>query len=262
MLHQGLLYRKLRLKNRDEDTYQFVVPSEFRRTALSLVHDSFGHLGIDRSTVLSLKVLYIHVFLNRLGQRRPHNLMYLCADIMSWNPSKQYAPVTTVKSLYTRNVELSLIRSKVLNIQELPTRMMQDYTVPANQEVPKSNGNSNLKGGNTSETDLGTKSTNINLGEDQEAPSGPEMNEVIIYGFKRINKKVHQIWIDGAKKDRMKPHVVKLSNSFIATWKEKPRETWRDIDPYSDLQEVKSDINEDSAKQETVDLGAGSNYSL
>ena len=52
MLHQGLLYRKLRLKNRDVDTYQFVIPTEFRKTALSLVHDSFGHLGIDRSTVL------------------------------------------------------------------------------------------------------------------------------------------------------------------------------------------------------------------
>ena len=54
MLHQGLLYQKLRLKNRDEDTYQFVVPTEFRKTALSLVHDSFGHLGIDRSMVLMI----------------------------------------------------------------------------------------------------------------------------------------------------------------------------------------------------------------
>ena len=53
MLHQGLLYRKLILKNRDEDTYQFV-PIKFRKTALSLVHDSFGHLGIDRSTVLMI----------------------------------------------------------------------------------------------------------------------------------------------------------------------------------------------------------------
>ena len=54
MLHQGILYRKLRLKNRDEDTYQFVVPTEFRKTALSLVHDSFGHRGIDRSMVLMI----------------------------------------------------------------------------------------------------------------------------------------------------------------------------------------------------------------
>ena len=54
MLHQGLLYQKLRLKNRDEDTYQFVVLMEFRKTAVSLVHDSFGHLGIDRSMVLMI----------------------------------------------------------------------------------------------------------------------------------------------------------------------------------------------------------------
>ena len=54
MLYQGLLYQKLRLKNRNEDTYQFVVPMEFSQTALSLVHDSFGHLGIDRSTVLMI----------------------------------------------------------------------------------------------------------------------------------------------------------------------------------------------------------------
>ena len=53
-LHQGLLFHKLRLKDKDEDTYQFVVPLEFRKLALSLKHDSFGHLGIDRSTVLMI----------------------------------------------------------------------------------------------------------------------------------------------------------------------------------------------------------------
>ena len=58
ILHQGLLYRKLRLKNRDEDTYQFVVPTDFRKTALSLTHDSFGHLGIDRTTVLMTDRFY------------------------------------------------------------------------------------------------------------------------------------------------------------------------------------------------------------
>ena len=58
VLHQGLLYRKLRLTNRDEDTYQFVVPTDFRKTALSLAHDSFGHLGIDRTTVLMTDRFY------------------------------------------------------------------------------------------------------------------------------------------------------------------------------------------------------------
>ena len=43
ILHQGLLYQKLRLKDRDEDTDQFVVPTEFRKWALTLVVDNFGH---------------------------------------------------------------------------------------------------------------------------------------------------------------------------------------------------------------------------
>ena len=51
VLH-GLIYRKIRLKNHDEDTYQFLVPKEYRNLALKLVHDSFGHLGIDRTTAM------------------------------------------------------------------------------------------------------------------------------------------------------------------------------------------------------------------
>ena len=58
-LHQGLLYHRLRLKDRDEDTYQFVVPSEFRKLALTLTHDNFGHLGIDRSTVLMIDRFFL-----------------------------------------------------------------------------------------------------------------------------------------------------------------------------------------------------------
>ena len=36
------------------DTFQFVVPPEFRKLTLSLAHDNFGHLGIDRTTVLMI----------------------------------------------------------------------------------------------------------------------------------------------------------------------------------------------------------------
>ena len=46
-MHEGLLYRRLRLKDHDEDTMQFVVPQEYRKLALKLLHDNFGHLGID-----------------------------------------------------------------------------------------------------------------------------------------------------------------------------------------------------------------------
>ena len=52
-LENGLLYRRLRLKDHDTDTYQFVVPVKYRNVALDLLHDKFGHLGIDRITTLS-----------------------------------------------------------------------------------------------------------------------------------------------------------------------------------------------------------------
>ena len=51
-IENGLLYRRIRLKDRDEDSYQFVVPVKYRTLALELLHDNFGHLGIDQTTVL------------------------------------------------------------------------------------------------------------------------------------------------------------------------------------------------------------------
>ena len=52
-LENGLLYRRIRLKDHEVDTYQLVVPVAYRKTALELLHDKFGHLGIDRTTGLS-----------------------------------------------------------------------------------------------------------------------------------------------------------------------------------------------------------------
>ena len=52
-LENRLLYRRLRLKDHDVDTYQFVVSVKYRSIALDLLHDQFGHLGIDKTTALS-----------------------------------------------------------------------------------------------------------------------------------------------------------------------------------------------------------------
>ena len=51
-IENGLFYRRIRLKDRDEDSYQSVVPVKYRTLALELLHDNFGHLGIDQTTVL------------------------------------------------------------------------------------------------------------------------------------------------------------------------------------------------------------------
>ena len=53
-MENGLLYRRVRLKDRDEDLYQFVVPVKYRTLALELLHDKFGHLGIDQTTALCI----------------------------------------------------------------------------------------------------------------------------------------------------------------------------------------------------------------
>ena len=47
-----LVYRKVQLKDYNDPTYQFVVPPKYRKRALELVHDQFGHLGIDQTTSL------------------------------------------------------------------------------------------------------------------------------------------------------------------------------------------------------------------
>ena len=57
-IENELLYRRIKLKDQDEDTYQFVVPRKYRLLALELLHDQFGHLGIDRTTVLAIGRFY------------------------------------------------------------------------------------------------------------------------------------------------------------------------------------------------------------
>ena len=57
-IENGLLYRRLRLKDQEEDTYQFVVPRNYRLLALNLLHDQFGHLGVDRTTILATGRFY------------------------------------------------------------------------------------------------------------------------------------------------------------------------------------------------------------
>ena len=57
-IENELLYHQVRLKDQEEDTYQFVVPRKFRLLALELLHDRFGHLGIDRTTILATGRFY------------------------------------------------------------------------------------------------------------------------------------------------------------------------------------------------------------
>ena len=57
-IENELLYHRIKLKDQEEDTYQFVVPRKYRLLALELLHDLFGHLGIDRTTTLAMRRFY------------------------------------------------------------------------------------------------------------------------------------------------------------------------------------------------------------
>ena len=57
-IENELLYHRMRLKDQEEDTYQFVVSRKYRLLALELLHDQFGHLGIDWTTVLATGRFY------------------------------------------------------------------------------------------------------------------------------------------------------------------------------------------------------------
>ena len=58
-LENGLLYHRIRLKDHDEDSYQFVVPTKYRTLALELLHDKFGHLSIDRTTAFMCWTIFL-----------------------------------------------------------------------------------------------------------------------------------------------------------------------------------------------------------
>ena len=57
ILHD-LVYRRVQLKDHDDATYQFAVPPKYRKWALKLVHNEFGHMGIYRTTSLMQDCFY------------------------------------------------------------------------------------------------------------------------------------------------------------------------------------------------------------
>ena len=52
LLRKGLLYRKVQLKQHEEPTLQFVLPSSFHKKTVLAFHDQMGHMGMDRTLVM------------------------------------------------------------------------------------------------------------------------------------------------------------------------------------------------------------------
>ena len=51
-LENGLLYRKAYFKATNKQVYQFVMPTQFRKRTVTVCHEDYGHLGMDRVLVL------------------------------------------------------------------------------------------------------------------------------------------------------------------------------------------------------------------
>ena len=138
VVHQGLLYRKISLKNRDEDTYQFVVPTDFRRTALSLAHDNFGHLGIDRTTVLMTDRFYWPKMAEEI--RRYIQNCERCIRFKQQPYQDEMVPIDASYPLQTIHMDFLQIGSKkerntnVLVITDHFTRYAQAF-VTSNQQT-------------------------------------------------------------------------------------------------------------------------------
>ena len=54
-LRNGLLYRKVKLKNHNSVVNQFVLPKTHRRRATLALHDDYGHLGMKKTLGLLQK---------------------------------------------------------------------------------------------------------------------------------------------------------------------------------------------------------------
>ena len=51
-LESGLLYRKAFLRTTEKQVNQFVMPTKFRKRTVTICHEDYGHLGMDRVLVL------------------------------------------------------------------------------------------------------------------------------------------------------------------------------------------------------------------
>ena len=137
-LENGLLYRRIRLKDHEMDTYQLVVPVAYRRVALELLHDKFGHLGIDRTTGLSCK----RFFWPRMAEEIRQNIQN-CERCLSYKQQPEWAELKPLEASYPLElVHMDYLKiggkddpnSNVLVITDHFTRFSQAY-LTANQQA-------------------------------------------------------------------------------------------------------------------------------
>ena len=137
-LENGLLYRRLRLKDHDMDTYQFVVSVKYRNVALDLLHDKFGHLGIDMTTALSSERFFWPKMAEEIRQ-----YIQNCECCLRYKQQPEWAELKPLEASYPLElVHMDYLKiggkgdpnSNVLVITDHFTRYSQAY-VTSNQQA-------------------------------------------------------------------------------------------------------------------------------
>ena len=137
-IENELLYRRIRLKDQEEDTYQFVVPRKYRLLALEILHDQFGHLGIDRTTMLAIGRFYWPHMTEEIRK-----YIQNCERCIRYKQKPENPPLTPLQASFPLelvHMDFLRIRGKedknanVLVITDHFTRYAQAY-VTANQQA-------------------------------------------------------------------------------------------------------------------------------
>ena len=135
-LKNGLLYRRIRLKDHEVDTYQLVVPVAYRKITLELLHDKFGHLGIDRTTGLSCERFFWPRIADEIRQ-----YIQNCEHCLRYKQQPEWAELKPLEASYPLElVHMDYLKiggkddpnSNILVVTDHFTRFSQAY-VTANQ---------------------------------------------------------------------------------------------------------------------------------
>ena len=137
-IENELLCRRIRLKDQEEDTYQFVVPRKYRTLALEVLHDQFGHLGIDRTTVLATGRFYWPHMTEEIRK-----YIQSCERCIRFKQRSENAPLKPLKASHPlKLVHMDFLRiggkedknANVLVITDHFTRYAQAY-ITSNQQA-------------------------------------------------------------------------------------------------------------------------------
>ena len=87
--------------------------------------------------------------------------------------------------------------------------------------------------------------------------------QITVYKNVKVDLEVHKYWMQPAHMHKYSVPLPKLSAELILLWTDpKSVDRWKDIDPYSDLEDVGSDKANDTPEAPSVPVSALVKYTL